>query len=263
MAAITAEHARALATQFAQEVTRAYGDEVRAIALIGSLAAGSYRPGRSDIDTAVIVRDGASPGDAIRAIARRYAARHQIPKGFGAVVIAERALHPPYDPDRGLAREVLRLRRQGVILQGRYDLRALPEPSAADLRADARTFYPWLRANYIDRRPVARTVDAVVDTIVEELRLYVWDRLGSPGRSPLRQGDGRAVLPRRGGRRAGAGGADRDRDVSRGRSRARRPRGDGGGAARPLPIRAPRGPVVGAALKHSLFDTDATKPATG
>ncbi len=149
--------------------------------LVGSLATGSYRTGRSDIDTIVIVREGASAGTpgAVRAIADRYRDLHRIPKDFGAVVIREGELPPPHDPERGLATEALRLRRQGVVLWGDYDVLTIPEPPPEDLRAQMRAFYPWLRANYVDRRPdEERTADALVNTLLYELRLLVWDRSG-------------------------------------------------------------------------------------
>jgi hypothetical protein len=190
-ATITMEQAWTIARQFAREVGEQLGDHARAVVAIGSLATEAYRPGRSDIDTALIVRDTTPPTHRLQALAQQYRIWHGIPKDFGAVVVRERELRPPYDPKRGLVKEMLRLKRQGIVLWGSYDLRALPEPSAADFRADARAFYPWLRAHYIDRRPEAeRTVDAVVNTIIEELRLYSWDRQGELIL------DKRAVLPR-------------------------------------------------------------------
>jgi len=43
-------------------------------------------------------------------------------------------------------------------------------------KAYARIFYPWLRTNYIDNRPLeARTVDGIVNTLLYELRLFLWD----------------------------------------------------------------------------------------
>lgn len=52
-------------------------------------------------------------------------------------------------------------------------------PGPEDFRAYARVFYPWLWTHYVERRsPEARTVDAVVNTLLCDLRLAVWDASG-------------------------------------------------------------------------------------
>lgn len=141
---ITQECAWTIVRQFAGDVGKQLDDDVLAVVLIGSLATGAYLPGRSDIDTAVVIRDDAAVEVArsTRALAEHYRMLYHIPKDFGAVVIRERELIAPFDPERGLASEVLRLKQQGMVLWGEYNLRALPAPSAADIRAEVRVFYP-------------------------------------------------------------------------------------------------------------------------
>ncbi|MEK7767779.1 MAG: hypothetical protein AAB368_16235, partial [bacterium] len=71
--------------------------------------------------------------------------------------------------------EVLRLKRQGVVVAGRLALHAVREPTATEIDRSDRTFMRWLRAHYVDRRPAAeRTVDAIVNTLLLELRSAVW-----------------------------------------------------------------------------------------
>jgi hypothetical protein len=177
MTQITQEQAWIIVRQFAREIGEQLADQNLAVVLIGSLAAGTYRPGRSDIDTAIITRNAVTNAGIVAALAQSYWTNYHVPKGFGAVVLHEQELYPPYEPTRGLVKEVLRLKQQGIVLCGHYDLKAIPEPSEQDFRADARIFYPWLRANYVAQRPeVARTVDATINTLLEELRLYIWDR---------------------------------------------------------------------------------------
>lgn len=105
---IMTEQAWEIARQSAREAAAQLGDQLRAVILIGSLAEGAYRPGRSDIDTALIVRDAVTRAGAVRDLAQHFQTCYRVPKSFGAVVIRERELHPPYDPERGLVKEILR-----------------------------------------------------------------------------------------------------------------------------------------------------------
>lgn len=115
-------------------------------------------------------------GESVRTLAAGYRDTYEVPKGFGAVLVRERELRPPYDPHAELVPEILRLKQHGVLIWGAHKKELVPEPSAEDFRAYARVFYPWLRAAFIDCRPEeARTVDATVNTILYELRLMIWD----------------------------------------------------------------------------------------
>src|SRR5690606_2084518 len=51
------EDARRKAEQFAREVETTFGDDLVAAVLYGSVARGDYRPGVSDINTMIIVRN--------------------------------------------------------------------------------------------------------------------------------------------------------------------------------------------------------------
>lgn len=164
-----------LARSFASAARGLLGDDLLAVFVIGSLASRGYRRGRSDIDTAVIVRTDAGHNwrPALRQLADDYHERFAIPKGFGAVVMDEAELWPPYDPEKELAPEVLRVIRQGVLVEGAFDREALPEPSREDLIAFAKVFYAFLRGYSEERTP-----DAFVNTILYELRLVILNETG-------------------------------------------------------------------------------------
>jgi hypothetical protein len=174
---ISSDQALGIVDEFSRALSRRLGQDLIATIVIGSLATSAYRPGRSDIDMAVIVRSdmGQVSATAVQGIADQFGRRYGVPKGIGAVLLRERELFPPLDPQDELAPEILRIRRQGIIVWGAYDLESVPEPTNRDLLDYANTFYPWLRANYIDERPrEGRTVDAVINTMLYELRLFVW-----------------------------------------------------------------------------------------
>src|SRR2546422_675751 len=64
-------------------------------------------------------------------------------------------------------------------IAGRLALRTVREPTATEIDRSDRTFMRWLRATYVDRRPAAeRTVDAIVNTLLLELRSAVWKAEG-------------------------------------------------------------------------------------
>ena len=167
-----------ISKKFSDGIADIIGSHLKAVIVIGSLAGGYYRPGISDIDTAIIVDDECSEELKIqvRKVATFFRDKFDIPKDFGAVVIKEQELIPPYDPTLELVPEILRLKHQGVIVEGTYDLRNIPEPTNEDFKSYAQVFYPWLKRNYIDSRPnEARTIDATINTLLYELRLFLWD----------------------------------------------------------------------------------------
>lgn len=175
---VSEKEAWEISKEFSHGVAQITGKNLKAVIVIGSLAGGNYRPGTSDIDIAVIVDDECSQEQKlqVRERATFFRDKYAIPKDFGAVIIMEKELFPPYDPAQELVPEILRLKHQGIIIQGFYELDKIPEPTKEDFKSYARVFYPWLRTNYIDNRSVeARTVDAIVNTLLYELRLFIWD----------------------------------------------------------------------------------------
>jgi len=173
---IEEEQAWAIARRFAHEVGERWPAEVMAVVVIGSLATGAYRPGRSDIDTVVVLRaDAAGAIDqAIRQRRDHYQMTYAVPKGFGAVIVRAQALHPPYI-DLEVVPEILRIIEQGQVIGGQLDWSTIPRPADEAISAYVAQFTAWLRTHYIDQRPAeARTLDATVNTILYELRCWLW-----------------------------------------------------------------------------------------
>jgi predicted nucleotidyltransferase len=173
---IDREQAWAIAREFAQEVGARWNTDVLAVLLIGSLATGAYRPGRSDIDTVVILRTGATGSiDAeLNQLRDHYQATYAIPKGFGAVILREPEIRPPY-LEIDIVPEILRVIEQGQLLWGDINRSVIPRPSNEVISAYIHKFTEWLRTYYIDQRPAdARTIDATVNTILYELRCWLW-----------------------------------------------------------------------------------------
>jgi hypothetical protein len=174
--------AHAVAMEFASDaVTRCSGDIV-AVVLIGSLAVGDYVPGRSDIDTAVILDDSASDRTTgvLRDLGGDLHRRHSIPKGFGVEITNHRQLGKPLDPCEELAPVILDITQRGRVIAGALDLGAIRTPDEADLRAYCRHFIPWLRADRRrqQRRTVVESPDTGVNGLLYELRLGVLSLTG-------------------------------------------------------------------------------------
>jgi hypothetical protein len=180
---LSLEGALIAARDFAVELARAV-QPVEAVVLIGSLATGDYVPGRSDIDTAVVLDDDVSGDEraAVRTIANAYQHRYDVPKGFGAVRILRSELRPPFDPVKELAPEVLRVKEQGTLLWSRsdFDLEEVATPSPDDLRAYCFQFNRWLydHRREPDPNPVNNTADAFVNGLLYDLRFAVVEASG-------------------------------------------------------------------------------------
>ena len=121
---ITYDEAIRIAQEFAKEVADTFPGNILAVFAIGSLGSDYYRPGQSDIDTAIITNCGRQDVAKVeREVARlqdRYWKDYQVPKGFGAIVFAEEQLYPPYVAEEELILEILRLKTQSKLLYGAY-----------------------------------------------------------------------------------------------------------------------------------------------
>lgn len=184
---LSQEDAERVAARFAEEALALAPDEVVAVVLIGSLGAGDYMPGRSDIDTAVILSDTVSERSVgeLERLAAGYVARYSIPKGLGVVPVRIGRLAAPLEPAEELAPELLDIKERGRVLAGSFDLASVPTPTEEDLRSYCQVFFPWLRRFRRDADPSTITLDAAVNSLIYELRLAVLTRTG------------RYVLPKR------------------------------------------------------------------
>lgn len=137
---ISEKKARQIAEEFSREVARKIDGHLKAVVVIGSLADGNYKAGKSD--TVLIVDDDFTREQKIevKQIAISFRDKYGIPKDFGAVVIKETELKPPFEPTQELVPEILRLKRQGVIISGNYVLSNISEPTIEDIKGVPPTF---------------------------------------------------------------------------------------------------------------------------
>lgn len=144
---LSPDEALCVAKEFAAELDKALPGKILAVYAVGSLGGGYYRPGQSDIDTVVVTN--VSRGERldikpqVNTIAARYGAQYRVPKGFGAVIFAEEQLFPPYVKEEELIQEILRLKTQGWLLYGQYDVGRIPWPDWEAVRRDVLNFQEW------------------------------------------------------------------------------------------------------------------------
>lgn len=121
---------------------------VLALYVIGSLGGGYYRPGQSDIDTVIIVRnDAVITQKQIDTIADKYQQKHKVPKGFGSVMIRELELSPPYTKSEleefEFTIEIARLKTQGKAIYGSINIENIKMPTKDDFIKDALIMEHW------------------------------------------------------------------------------------------------------------------------
>ena len=123
-----------------------------AVYIIGSLGGGYYRPGQSDIDTAVIIRDEAKISqEQIEEIANNYYKKYDIPKGFGAEVIRISELSPPYTNRKGedfFTMAVARLKTQSKAVFGMIDIDNIKMPTIEEFKTDELKGEKWLNDEF-------------------------------------------------------------------------------------------------------------------
>ena len=145
---ISYEAAIATATEFAQDISGSFPGKIEAVFVIGSLGSDYYRPGQSDIDTAVITsfsrREIVDVTEKIEKIAENYHKRYNVPKGFGAVVFAKEQLYPPYMKEEELVQEILRLKSQSRLVYGNFDTENIPMPDKQSIKNDILAFQEWM-----------------------------------------------------------------------------------------------------------------------
>ena len=71
-----------------------------------------------------------TPGKRLAALNRTYLHRYKIPKDFGPFPLGESELFPPYNPEiEILPLEIARLKIQGKLVYGSFNLEMVPMPS--------------------------------------------------------------------------------------------------------------------------------------
>jgi hypothetical protein len=199
MAFIDAEAAWNILFRYAEDCLKIDSPSLLAVFAIGSLPAGYYRPGQSDIDAVLLVQDGAEklwgsclePSSELTILNRSYRERYRIPKGFGPFPISASDLFPPYDAHKELVCEIARLKIQGRRVYGCFDLDVIPMPTGSDVLADAQHFEEWWRDEF---SPSATTEDlsaaACTNTVLLHLARFLWIK------RDIIEFDKRRILPR-------------------------------------------------------------------
>ena len=141
------EQAIIIAKEFAEEVQNMLKDNLLAVFAIGSLGSDYYRPGQSDIDTIIITSHKRENlkiyRKEIRKLADSYQEKFDVPKGFGAILLAEEQLYPPYISEEELILEIYRIKLQSKLIYGNYDITKIPNPTKKDIIEDAKAFEKW------------------------------------------------------------------------------------------------------------------------
>jgi len=153
-------------------------NDILSLYVIGSLGGGYYRQGQSDIDTVIIVRDNAAiTQDDVDRIAGKYQKKYHVPKGFGAILIREAELLPPYTKSETdefeFTVEIARLKVQGKPVYGSIKSEDIPMPSKADFIKDALIMEKWFDKEF--GYPMFDKLETVgcVNSILGILRRYL------------------------------------------------------------------------------------------
>jgi len=170
---ISYEKALDIAVEFAKEIDCRYPDRIKAVYAIGSLGSDYYRPGQSDIDTAIVTDFSRNEIDCvteqIENIADGYQQKYQVPKGFGAIVFAQEQLFPPYVKEEELIQEILRLKTQSKLIYGHFDVNTIPMPDWNAIKEDILNFQEW-----IDEQPTFQhTRQSFINSTLIALKRYL------------------------------------------------------------------------------------------
>lgn len=175
---ISKEKAFDIVKEFQNELLTIDPDGILALYLIGSLGGGYYRPRQSDIDTVLIVKDNAClTQETTEEIAAKYQERYHVPKGFGAVLIYERELFPPYLKSEieefEFSVEIARLKTQGLLIYGDYSLDHVPMPTKEHLITDAKIMEHWFLSAFGYPMYDKLDITSCVNCILIQLRRFL------------------------------------------------------------------------------------------
>lgn len=170
---ISYEEALKIASKFAKEVEERFPGKIEAVLAIGSLGSDYYRPGQSDIDTAVITRYTRSEieevTNIIEKIADRYWKEYEVPKEFGACVFAKEQLYPPYVKNEKLIQKILRLKYQSKLIYGSFAVEDIPMPDKKAIKDDILNFQEWSDS----QPPMVHTKKTMVNSTLMGLKRYL------------------------------------------------------------------------------------------
>ena len=151
---------------------------ILALYIIGSLGGGYYRPGQSDIDTIIIVKNEAAiTQERMDEIAAKYGKSYNIPKGFGAVMVRFFELSPPYTKSETdefeFSVEIARLKTQGLRIYGEINLDYVKMPSKEDFINDAIIMEKWFLKEFGNPMFDKLQISGCVNMILNYIRRYL------------------------------------------------------------------------------------------
>lgn len=124
----------------------------RAFFVIGSLGGGYYKPGQSDVDLLVLFAGSRLDEDMVqKQLKVLESLLGEIPQGLEVDILPRYESDLAMSPQTGLYLHpdlVARLRIQGRLLAGSYDLSRLKMPGARDFQADFPAQQLWWQANH-------------------------------------------------------------------------------------------------------------------
>jgi predicted nucleotidyltransferase len=171
---ISEKRALKIAHEFIDEITKINKDDFLAVYLIGSLGGGYYRPGQSDIDTLILVKDESVVIQMqLNEIAEKFHQKYKIPKGFGSIMVYEHELFPPYEKsnseDFEFTVEIARLKIQGKLIFGTYDANIIPMPNREYFIRDALIMEKWFDKEYgypmFNKLGITGSINCILGTI--------------------------------------------------------------------------------------------------
>ena len=169
--------------KYVEDCLKIDSNSLTAIYATGSLPGGYYRPGKSDIDAVLIGKNefqdiwgnSETPGKRFAALNRTYLHRYKIPKDFGPFPLGESELFPPYNPEiEVLPLEIARLKIQGKLVYGSFNLEMVPMPSSNDFLIGAKAFEAWWDQEFSKATPLEKmSTAACVNTILIHLSRFL------------------------------------------------------------------------------------------
>jgi len=161
--------------EFLSELKKEDENNILALYVIGSLGGGYYRPGQSDIDTVIIVKNEYKlTQEKVDKIANKYWEKYDIPKGFGSVLMRMSELSPPYiRNEEFFMTEIARLKTQGKLIFGEFDLNNIKMPTVEDFKKEALLNEQWFAKEFGYPIFDKLQITGCVNTILGCLRDYL------------------------------------------------------------------------------------------
>lgn len=182
MSIIDEDTAWEILQRYVRDCLRVDSCSLLGIYAIGSLPGGYYRPGESDIDAVLTVKNGSEHiwgssdrlSEALHELNHKYSGKYQIPKDFGPFPIQKGELFRPYDPEKEMTLEIARLKLQGRCIYGGFALETVPMPTGDDFLRDVQHFEEWWRDEFSKRTPLEKmSPGACVNTILMHLSRFL------------------------------------------------------------------------------------------